>query len=66
MPQALSVARALGIWQFIRSTGLRYDLNQDKYVDERRDPYKATQSGHSVSHRPSRPFRRLDDGLGRL
>jgi membrane-bound lytic murein transglycosylase D len=44
MPQALSVARALGIWQFIRSTGLRYDLNQDKYVDERRDPYKATKA----------------------
>ena len=42
MPQAYSVARALGIWQFIRSTGLRYDLNQDKYVDERRDPYKST------------------------
>jgi membrane-bound lytic murein transglycosylase D len=41
-PQAYSVARALGIWQFIRSTGLRYDLNQDKYVDERRDPYKST------------------------
>jgi membrane-bound lytic murein transglycosylase D len=44
MPQALSVARALGLWQFIRSTGLRYDLNQDKYVDERRDPYKATKA----------------------
>ena len=42
MPQAYSVARALGMWQFIRSTGLRYDLNQDKYVDERRDPYKST------------------------
>ena len=41
-PQAYSVARALGIWQFIRTTGLRYDLNQDKYVDERRDPYKST------------------------
>jgi membrane-bound lytic murein transglycosylase D len=41
-PQAYSVARAIGIWQFIRSTGLRYDLNQDKYVDECRDPYKST------------------------
>jgi membrane-bound lytic murein transglycosylase D len=41
-PQAYSVARALGIWQFIRTTGLRYDLNQDKYVDERRDPFKST------------------------
>ncbi len=42
MPQALSRARALGIWQFIRTTGLNYDLGQDKFVDERRDPYKST------------------------
>ena len=40
--QALSSARALGLWQFIRTTGLNYGLNQDKYVDERRDPYKST------------------------
>ncbi|MHB8054704.1 MAG: transglycosylase SLT domain-containing protein [Candidatus Aminicenantales bacterium] len=43
-PLALSSARALGIWQFIRTTGLNYDLNQDKFVDERRDPYKATRA----------------------
>lgn len=42
MPQAYSIARAMGMWQFIPSTGLRYDLNQVKYVDERRDPYKST------------------------
>ncbi len=41
-PLALSSARALGLWQFIRTTGLNYGLNQDKYVDERRDPYKST------------------------
>jgi membrane-bound lytic murein transglycosylase D len=41
-PQALSSARALGLWQFIRTTGLNYGLNQDKFVDERRDPYKST------------------------
>jgi membrane-bound lytic murein transglycosylase D len=44
MPRALSVARALGLWQFIRSTGLRYGLNQDKFVDERMDPYKSTRA----------------------
>ncbi len=44
MPQAYSVARALGMWQFIRTTGLRYDLDQDKYIDERRDPHKSTQA----------------------
>jgi membrane-bound lytic murein transglycosylase D len=43
-PRALSRARALGMWQFIRSTGYRYGLKQDKYVDERMDPAKATRS----------------------
>jgi len=40
--RALSSARALGMWQFISSTGYRYGLSRDKYVDERMDPYKAT------------------------
>jgi len=44
MPRALSTARALGLWQFIRSTGLRYGLNQDKFIDERMDPYKSTKA----------------------
>jgi membrane-bound lytic murein transglycosylase D len=43
-PRALSRARALGMWQFIRSTGYRYGLKQDKYVDERMDPVKATRA----------------------
>jgi len=43
-PRALSRARALGMWQFIRSTGYRYGLKQDKYVDERMDPAKATRA----------------------
>jgi len=42
--RALSRARALGMWQFIRSTGYRYGLKQDKYVDERMDPVKSTQA----------------------
>ncbi len=42
--RALSRARALGMWQFIRSTGYRYGLKQDKYVDERMDPVKATRA----------------------
>ncbi len=42
--KALSRARALGLWQFMRSTGYRYGLKQDKYVDERMDPVKATQA----------------------
>jgi membrane-bound lytic murein transglycosylase D len=39
---ALSPARALGLWQFIPSTGYRYNLNRDTYIDERLDPDKAT------------------------
>jgi len=39
---ALSRARALGLWQFISSTGYRYGLKRDQWVDERMDPEKAT------------------------
>lgn len=39
---ALSPARALGLWQFIPSTGYRYNLNRDRYIDERLDPEKST------------------------
>lgn len=39
---ALSKARALGLWQFIPSTGYMYGLNRDLYIDERLDPEKAT------------------------
>jgi membrane-bound lytic murein transglycosylase D len=39
---ALSPARALGLWQFIPSTGYRYGLNRDTYIDERLDPEKST------------------------
>jgi membrane-bound lytic murein transglycosylase D len=40
--RALSRASALGMWQFIRSTGVRYGLDRDTWVDERLDPEKAT------------------------
>jgi len=40
--RALSSARALGLWQFIPSTGYKYGLNRDHYIDERMDPEKAT------------------------
>lgn len=35
--QALSSANAVGYWQFIRGTGRRYGLQQNYYVDDRRD-----------------------------
>jgi len=40
--RALSRARALGMWQFISSTGSRYGLDRSHWVDERMDPEKAT------------------------
>jgi len=39
---ATSRAKAVGIWQFMRDTGRRYGLRIDSYVDERRDPLRAT------------------------
>lgn len=39
---ALSKARALGLWQFIASTGQKFGLKRDTWVDERLDPEKAT------------------------
>jgi len=41
-PGATSWARAAGPWQFISATGRRFGLKQDFWIDERRDPLKAT------------------------
>ena len=41
-PTARSWASAVGLWQFIKSTGKLYGLQTDFYVDNRRDPYKST------------------------
>ncbi len=40
--KALSRARALGLWQFIPSTGYKFGLKRDQYIDERIDPEKST------------------------
>jgi membrane-bound lytic murein transglycosylase D len=40
--KAKSYARAVGLWQFIPSTGRIYGLKIDWYIDERRDPIKST------------------------
>ena len=41
-PNALSKAKARGVWQFMRGTGIENGLRQDWYIDERSDPEKAT------------------------
>ncbi|MDH3972913.1 MAG: LysM peptidoglycan-binding domain-containing protein [Deltaproteobacteria bacterium] len=42
--KALSRARALGLWQFIPSTGYKFGLRRDSWIDERLDPDKATEA----------------------
>lgn len=43
-PTIVSRAQAVGMWQFMRSTGEMYGLNANgsPWIDERRDPIKAT------------------------
>jgi len=42
--RAYSQAKAVGLWQFIRSTGKLYNLRIDRYVDERRHAEKSTKA----------------------
>lgn len=43
-PSAYSCADAAGLWQFIEGTGRRYGLQVNTWVDERRQPEKATRA----------------------
>ena len=41
-PVAVSRVGATGLWQFMYSTGILYDLKVNSYTDDRRDPVKST------------------------
>ncbi|HQH15968.1 MAG TPA: LysM peptidoglycan-binding domain-containing protein [Smithella sp.] len=41
---AYSSARALGLWQFIPSTGYKFGLSRDEWIDERMDVQKSTKA----------------------
>jgi membrane-bound lytic murein transglycosylase D len=41
-PQALSVAKAAGMWQFVPGTGRTFNLRQNMFQDERRDVLAST------------------------
>lgn len=43
-PQAVSSARAAGMWQFMPATGTDYDLKQNIFRDERRDVLQSTRA----------------------
>lgn len=43
-PYAYSLANAVGLWQFIPSTGRKYGLEKDSWVEGRRDVVASTQA----------------------
>jgi membrane-bound lytic murein transglycosylase D len=43
-PEAMSSARASGMWQFIPSTGRNFDLTQNVFRDDRRDVLASTRA----------------------
>jgi membrane-bound lytic murein transglycosylase D len=56
---ATSRARAVGMWQFMKGTAKGYGLRVDSWMDERRDPYRATEA--AVRH-----LKQLNDRFGSL
>ena len=56
---ATSRAKAVGMWQFMKGTAKGYGLRVDSWVDERRDPYRATAAA-------ARHLQQLNDRFGSL
>lgn len=49
-PKARSRSGAVGLWQFMYRTGKIYNLNSTSYLDDRADPYLATQAACEYFH----------------
>ena len=55
-PQALSSARASGIWQFMPSTGKDFELKQNLFRDDRRDVLASTRAALDYLQRLYKQF----------
>ena len=55
-PQAMSVARAAGMWQFMPSTGRVFSLKQNAFRDDRRDVLASTRAALDYLERLSVMF----------
>lgn len=55
-PQALSSARASGIWQFMPATGKDFELKQNLFRDDRRDVLASTRAAMDYLQRLHRMF----------
>ena len=59
-PQAVSKSGAVGPWQFMYTTAKGYGLVMDSYVDERKDPVKAS---YAAAHYFLDAYKRIGDWL---
>jgi membrane-bound lytic murein transglycosylase D len=59
-PQAVSKSGAVGPWQFMYTTAKGYGLVMDTYVDERKDPVKAS---YAAAHYFLDAYKRIGDWL---
>lgn len=50
-PQAVSSARAVGIWQFMPATGKTFELKQNAFRDDRRDVLASTRAALDYLHK---------------
>jgi membrane-bound lytic murein transglycosylase D len=55
-PQALSSAKASGIWQFMPATGKSFDLKQNAFRDDRRDVQASTRAALDYLERLYKQF----------
>lgn len=55
-PQAVSPARAAGLWQFMPTTGRSFDLTQNAFRDDRRDVLASTNAALDYLERLNRMF----------